>query len=298
MPEQVNKTVTLGEIAAMANSSESDLDIVVYEGPISSAGIRNMSLRIDALMLLVCTSGRARLSIDLNDYEVETDTFVILHPHNYVAVYDSTDNLRGQMLVCSTKLVASILPKLSDLMPVILLSRSMPVLRLDREQTEWIQEIFRLVGSKLEKGRTRFLMPKLSSILQAILYEVMDISISEQPAATSISSRKEELMARFVFAVIQDCTRHRKVEYYANKLCISPKHLSAVVKELTGVTAGTIIDRHVTLEAKVLLKNTDLTIQEIAARLNFPNQSFFGKYFKHATGLSPTQYRASLPTPG
>ena len=66
-----------------------------------------------------------------------------------------------------------------------------------------------------------------------------------------------------------------------------------MVKEISGRTAGEWIENYVTVEAKVLLRSTDLTIQEIASRLNFTNQSFFGKYFKHQTGMSPSEYRKS-----
>ena len=70
-------------------------------------------------------------------------------------------------------------------------------------------------------------------------------------------------------------------------LCVTPKHLSATIKETSGRTAGEWIDSYVIIEAKTLLRNTGLTIQEVSAKLNFSNQSFFGKYFKHITGISP-----------
>ena len=98
-------------------------------------------------------------------------------------------------------------------------------------------------------------------------------------------------MAKFILAVSEHFRTHRQVNYYANKLCISAKHLSSVVKEISGRTAGEWIENYVTMEAKVLLRTTDMTIQEIATNLNFLNQSFFGKYFKHITGVSPTAYR-------
>lgn len=98
-------------------------------------------------------------------------------------------------------------------------------------------------------------------------------------------------MAKFIIAVSESFRERREVSWYAERLCITPKHLSAVCKETSGRTAGEWIESYVTMEAKVLLKSTDMTIQEIAAKLNFANQSFFGKYFKHQTGLSPTAYR-------
>ncbi len=82
--------------------------------------------------------------------------------------------------------------------------------------------------------------------------------------------------------------------FYAGKLFVTPKHLSAVLKEVSDKTAGEWIDQRVILEAKVLLRSTGLNIQEISAMLNFANQSFFGKYFRHLTGMSPRDYRSKL----
>lgn len=98
-------------------------------------------------------------------------------------------------------------------------------------------------------------------------------------------------MAKFILAVSENFRENRQVNYYADRLCITSKHLSSVVKEISGSTAGEWIENYVTMEAKVLLRTTDLTIQQIATKLNFNNQSFFGKYFRHITGMSPTAYR-------
>ncbi len=85
----------------------------------------------------------------------------------------------------------------------------------------------------------------------------------------------------------------RTVGFYADKLCISPKYLSLVVKEATNRSAAQIIDEYVILEAKNLLRFSGKNVQQVAYELNFPNQSSFGKYFKHLTGMSPTEFQNS-----
>ena len=133
---------------------------------------------------------------------------------------------------------------------------------------------------------------KLAAMLRAMLYEVLDsITVSDSDMA---SSRRNEIFANFLKLVMDEWMRHRDVAYYAAKLNITPKHLSTTVKSLTGHTALHWIEMYVTTEALLLLKTTDLSIKEIAAKLNFTSQSFFGKYFRTATGLSPKAYRKSL----
>ena len=95
----------------------------------------------------------------------------------------------------------------------------------------------------------------------------------------------------FTALLQQHSKRERNVGFYAAQLNITPKYLSAVVKEVSGKTAARWIDESVILEAKTLLKYSGLSIQEIAYRLNFSTQSFFGKYFKQHTGFSPSRYK-------
>ena len=85
--------------------------------------------------------------------------------------------------------------------------------------------------------------------------------------------------------------QERSISFYAEKLCLTPKYLSSVIKQATGKLAGTWIDECVILEAKTQLKCSGKSIQQIAEELNFANQSFFGKYFKHHTGMSPSKYK-------
>lgn len=99
------------------------------------------------------------------------------------------------------------------------------------------------------------------------------------------------MFERFIRAVSESYKEERSVSYYADKMFLTAKHLSTVVKEISGKTAGEWIDSLVVLEAKALLKSSELSIQEIADELHFANQSFFGKYFKHHTGMSPKEYR-------
>ena len=104
-------------------------------------------------------------------------------------------------------------------------------------------------------------------------------------------TRAEDLFYRFIVLVEEKFKYQRVLSDYAKDLCISTKHLSTLVKELSGRTAGSWIDSYVILEAKRLLISTDMSIQEVSEQLHFANQSFFGKFFKHNTGKSPSQYR-------
>ena len=112
-----------------------------------------------------------------------------------------------------------------------------------------------------------------------------------QPIIDSDQKSSNRLTEKFISLVQQNFKKERFLEFYANELEVSAKHLSRTVKEVTGFSAVEWIDRFILLEAKVLLKSTTLTIQQISDELNFGSQSFFGKYFKKHVGKSPKEFR-------
>lgn len=132
-------------------------------------------------------------------------------------------------------------------------------------------------------------------------YQAMTLSIAAffyecgiqcfQPALENLPKGTNRLAEKFVVLVQQNFKKERFLDFYANQLQVTTKHLSRTVKEITNYSAVEWIDRYVILEAKVLLKSTNMTIQQIADDLNFNSQSFFGKYFKKHTGMSPKHFR-------
>ena len=161
----------------------------------------------------------------------------------------------------------------------------------DVAMADSISSFYTFVKLKLDGPPTLHQRPKVLCMLQDALYEMMDIRMAHCEMQEHRQSRREEIMARFILSICKHFHTERQVSFYAKELCITPKHLSSVVKETSGRTAGEWIDHYVIMEAKMLLASTDMTVQEISSRLNFANQSFFGKYFKHHTGDSPTEFR-------
>ena len=113
----------------------------------------------------------------------------------------------------------------------------------------------------------------------------------DAPVEDSNISRKKELTMRFLNDVHEYCGTERSVAFYAGKCCLSPKYFARIITETLGKKPGDIIKASVILEAKVLLVSNDYSVQQVSDKMNFPNSSFFCKYFKSATGCSPRQYQ-------
>ena len=107
----------------------------------------------------------------------------------------------------------------------------------------------------------------------------------------SVPGRQLEIFHRFITLVHDYATSQREVNFYADKLCVSTRYLSAITRHVAHASVKQIIDRMVVMEIRILLQSTDLSIQEIADRLSFPDQSYLGRFFKKHTGESPTAYR-------
>ena len=105
--------------------------------------------------------------------------------------------------------------------------------------------------------------------------------------------RAEKIFADFIRLVEQNYKTERRVGWYGEQMCLSPKYLSETVKTVSLRSPNEWIDNYVTMELRALLRNTTMSVKEIASEMNFPNQSFLGKYFKEHVGMSPVSYRKS-----
>ena len=168
-----------------------------------------------------------------------------------------------------------------------------------RQQVASIPE--ELIGDFEENVR---LMKKISvDVNNPYAYQAQVLSVSSffyhtgikcyLPYAETYPKGNNRIPDLFINLVQKYFKTERFLDFYASKLEITPKHLSRTLKAITGCTAVEWIERYVILEAKVLLKSTNMNIQQIADELNFPSQSFFGKYFKKVVGTSPKEFRNS-----
>lgn len=131
------------------------------------------------------------------------------------------------------------------------------------------------------------------ALLRLFYFDVCNMLQVRVGKPDEASMRSYDIFNKFLRLVQENCRRERSVQWYSEQLCLSAKYFSEVVKSVSGRTAGQWITNMVVLEIKGLLLDPELSVKEVAQKLNFPNQSFMGKYFKNATGISPSEYRNS-----
>ena len=251
--------------------------------------------KLEVVSIGLCLEGSTRFNISLREFELIPGRMVIALPNQIIEHRQFSANFRGIFFAVSKNLLES-LPKVGNVLSFFFFLKDYPCFDLNLHEQEMIKEYHAFIRKRLRNKEDMYRREVVMGLMQGFFFELCNIFNSYAPDSSAVvksKSRKEYIFERFYESLIQSYQSERSVKFYADQLCLTPKHLSGVVKEISGKTVGEWIDELVILEAKALLNSSSMNIQEIADRLNFANQSFFGKYFKHYTGMSPKEYRKS-----
>ena len=245
---------------------------------------------IDGFSVVVMMAGEATVSIDMKNHVVRPNSIVFFNPGSIIRTVKCSANAAAFVLAFSKSFVNEIQIDLSASLPVYMRFGKNPVLQVSQQDVAEIRQVFRLVKSMLLSDKERYRHEIIRSLFTTAFYLIIDINQREEHGGQK-QGRCEVLFSEFMKLLEAHHKSQRNVSFYARQLNITPKYLSAAVKEVSGKTAARWIDESVILEAKTLLKYSGMSIQEIAYHLNFSTQSFFGKYFKQHTGTSPSRYK-------
>lgn len=252
-------------------------------------------LRLDGIIIAIREIGTANVNINLREYTVTTNDLVICAPGDIIQSNITPGTHRSLMFLISSDFLKEIYINLNSFMPLFISLKESPVFHLSDNEVKELEAFYLLIEETIERT-DNFRTEIVRRLMGAYLYKIGSILHRKQPEYLSESpkpmKREEVLFNQFINLVTEYHRKERRVDFYAEQLFLSPKHFSTVVKKVSGKTAGEWIDEYVILEAKALLKYSVMSIQEVAYYMNFPNPSFFGKYFKHHTGMSPSEYKA------
>ena len=228
----------------------------------------------------------------MQNYSIKPNTIVFFNPDSIIRTIKCSSNAAAYLLAFSKSFVNEIQIDLSTSLPVYMRFGKAPVLEVTPQDVDEIRQLFQLIKTMLRSDKERYRHEIIRTLFTTAFYIITEINQREQPGEMK-QGRCEVLFDEFMSLLQQYNKRERNVSFYAKQLNITPKYLSSVVKEVSGKTAARWIDESVILEAKALLKYSGMSIQEIAYHLNFSTQSFFGKYFRSHTGMTPSAYRMS-----
>ena len=251
--------------------------------------------RIDAFIIGVGTEGETSVSFNLHEFRLKKDSMFIFTPKNILQV-NSQQYFKADVIAISPDFMRRINIDIKNMMPLFLKFVENPTLTLTPEESRSMRGMIAQIERETRGPETHFSFDIVSGLIAATIYKVGDIMyhyLAEHHEGQNNShNRAEEYFKQFTHLLGEHFREERSVGFYARQLCITPKYLTTLIKRISGQSVSEWIDNYVILEAKTLLKYSTMSIQEIAYYLNFPNQSFFGSYFKRNTGMSPSQYKA------
>ena len=237
------------------------------------------------------TRGSADFQINMIDRHVTAPCMVIMLKGMIVRHVGRSDDAAMDVLVISQSLTDSILSEGNVSVQLRSLIHSDPVFAISGH--EIVLRTFNYLITVLVRMKDNPYRVEAVKHMTLTLFCGFALSRLKDEKAKALS-RKDEVSHRFLELVRDNYKQERSVAWYADRMCLTPKYLSQVVKDSTGKPALDWIDEFAIVESKALLKSTDLTVDQISTKLIFLSSSLFGKYFKRVTGMSPRQYRLSI----
>ncbi len=267
-------------------------DIVVVDN-IKDSPIPTGPRRMNFILIGLCLRGNVRYTIDTKEQVVKPGDIIILSDRQVLDNYTASTDIEAQCIVLSTKFFYEVMRDMSDLSSLLLFAKSHPVVSLTQKEIDVFIDYFQFIKRKIDEQQNHFRKQLVGSLLLAMLYDLSNVILRMQQMPQHKQTRAEMFFTKFIQLVEKNFSHERRVCWYAEQLCITPKYLSECVKQISKRSPNEWIDNYVVLEIRIQLKNTNKSIKEIADDLHFPNQSFLGKFFKEHVGMSPLEFRRS-----
>ncbi|MFV0470137.1 MAG: helix-turn-helix domain-containing protein [Dysgonomonas sp.] len=263
-----------------------DNDFILMDKPVIKSTF-DYPFKVDVTTAIICLSGTSEGEIDLEPFRTQPSTMVILLSGRILQHRYMSEDFTGLFVVMSNKFLQGL--NFQQGLSLHLDVHDNPTILLNEETLEAMMSWYYMMQKVIRREDNPYRLETVINMIRALYYEI-GYQFHKIPNEKS-QSRLDIIFDNFLTLVKEHYKEQRGVKFYADKLCITPKYLSTLIKERSGRSCNEWIDNYVILEAKALLKSTNMTIQQVAETLNFQSQTFFGKYFKRLVGVSPKEYK-------
>lgn len=272
------------------------INIADMQNYIGSDGRINSVLSICGFLL--CKKGWVKVRLNDSTYTIREGDMYIYVSSTFIHVVAWSQDIEGIIFKSSLDYIMPFVERAAA-QKVILSIRTNPCVTLNASQQANVEEIADLLDRKMhiftqmeeDCTQRKFMMRELECLAEALFTELFLCYTDNQTALPEKATHKDKIIYQFIACLFKNYKREREVKFYAEQQFLTARYFSTIIKERTGKTALNWISEMVISNACQLLTYTDMTIKEIALDMNFPTQSFFGKYFKQYMHCSPNQYR-------
>lgn len=255
--------------------------------------------RFHGYMAFFCVKGEFEVEINLKKFTIRKDSMFIYTPGNIVRVTNidpqEKESVHFVVVAISEDLMSSTRFDFSKLYNESLRLLESPCIVINENERELCRKYFDLI-QEVSKMRMPNMRESVAALISSIFYLMGAmwtdrLTAAKKNGGEEVSTRSKIVLEDFLLLVRDYHTKERSLSFYADKLYLTPKYLSKLIKSVSGKSAHEWIDSFVILEAKNLLKYSDMSIKSIVYELNFPNQTTFYRFFKTKTGMTPSEYR-------
>lgn len=250
-------------------------------------------VRLKATIVLVCLKGVIDCNINLHRFLI-TENQIFVSMAGDIIHINKAEDIEGYAIIFSEAHLQHIQLDFRFRAQSYLSIRDNGPVSVPYEELTYLKPYYILMKKNMEEGNDQVitgLSIALSYTLTSLLNKYQATHARE---SDKDETRAEQLFNKFMKLLEAYHTKERSLRFYADKMCLTPKYVSGAIKSYSGKGALEWINEYVILEAEIMLRYTEISVQEIAYALNFPTQSAFGKYFKQQLGVSPKQYRNKL----
>ena len=244
------------------------------------------------VLVAVCNEGSGFGAVNLRSFRLHKNSLLIVLPSQIIQSYEVSEDFKGTFILFSERYLSRL--GQGDAYLFYKNAEQAPFYQLDEGTAAAFRSYIDLLHKLLQIRPAKPNMEEALQLLNRLFFLMMGWVTHASASGNEAQLRENEVMLQFLQLVKQHYREHHEVAFYADKMNISAKYMTTLIKKASGKSALQWIEDYVILDAKAQLSSTVNTIQEITFDLNFPSQSLFGRYFKRAVGLSPTEYRASL----
>lgn len=289
--------LSVPEIKELLGNKDNRDDFYVFRASSGDHYIEGRTLRMKAFTLILCTDGMENGSVNLRDVSINKGSLLMSFPGNVLKIESGYPMATVRGIMLSQDFMRMMNVDVKNSMPLFMRLAYNPMIHLTQKQQEDIERYLDLLENISDNDNLAHRDQIVSGLVSSMFFRISDMYDQSTQVANdkelSVRNRREEYFAKFITLLSNNFKRERTVGFYAEQMCVTPKYLSLLIKEFSGKSAAEWIDYYVITEAKTLLRYSTMSIQEVAYELSFSSQSFFGKYFKHLTGMSPSEYKLS-----
>ncbi len=295
----INSVYSLKDAVSSYDNHQDNVMILEFD-PASIKNLKNYTpsnpSRFESVLFLGISEGEMEIQIDYIKYRAHKNSLALIMPTHITHFISGSADLKGWVFAISKTYMETI--SYAKQHPPVVISymqlKKNPLTVFTSEEYKSIYTSIGFIRNNISGHTHLFYKEKIELAIKMFFLDLGNIYLSKREHySIPTLSRKEELFTDFQTLLREHCKKQHDVRFYANELCITTQYLSSILKEQSGKSASQWIQDALMIEAKGMLKTPRINVQQVANKLNFPDQSTFGKFFKKHTGISPLAFRKS-----